>query len=132
MRFSASATIDMAALERVIERFPEMRSRYLGFTANKIKHLVKSQFLSGQEIMLHKDRDSRGRSMVNYAIARRGQRARLTSIPMNLFERGRMLRSGLREPGRYVITRKAPQTADKHLQSWAAEFERSVLQEVAE
>ncbi len=132
MRFSASANIDMAALERVIERFPEMRSRYLGFTANKIKHLVKSQFLSGQEIMLHKDRDSKGRSMVNYAIARRGQRARLTSIPMNLFERGRVLRSGQREPGRFVITRKAPQAAEVHLQAWAEEFERSILQELGE
>ena len=130
MRFSASAFVDLQALERVIERFPEMRSRYLGFTASKIKHLVKSQFLSGQEILLTKSQDARGRSMVNYRILRRGERARLTSIPMNLFERGRRLRSGEREQGKWVVTRKAPRSAQVHLDAWAKEFEAEVMEDL--
>ncbi len=130
MRFSAHAFVDLQALERVIERFPEMRSRYLGFTANKIKGLVKSQFLSGQEILLTKSQDTRGRSMVNYRIARRGEQARLTSIPMNLFERGRTLRSGESEKGKWVVTRKLPRQAQSLVQTWASEFESEVLGEL--
>lgn len=130
MRFSAHAFVDLEILERTVARFPEMRSRYLGFTATKLKRLMKSQFLSGQEILLSKDRDAMGRSMINYRIARRGERARLTSIPMNLFERGRMLRSGDREKGKWVVTRKVPRQAQSLVQGWATEFEREVFGEL--
>ncbi len=130
MKFSTHAFVDLDALERVIERFPEMRSRYLGFTATRIKELMKSQFLSGQEIMLTTDQDSLGRSMVNYRIARRGEQARLTSIPMNLFERGRMLRSGKRERGKWVVTRKTPQSAQTQVRQWATEFEKILLEDL--
>ena len=130
MRFSAHAFVDLEVLERTVARFPQMRSRYLGFTATKLKRLMKSQFLSGQEILLTKDRDAMGRSMIDYRIARRGQRARLTSIPMNLFERGRMLRSGQHEQGKWVVTRKVPQQAQSLVQGWATEFEREVFGEV--
>jgi hypothetical protein len=130
MRFSAHAFVDLDALERVVERFPEMRSRYLGFTADKLKDLMKSQFLSGQEIMLKTSRDSLGRSMVNYRIANRGEKARLTSIPMNLFERGRMLRSGKKERGKWVVTRKVPKAAQPYVANRAREFEKVVLQEL--
>lgn len=130
MRFSAHAFVDLEVLERTVERFPQMRSRYLGFTATKLKRLMKSQFLSGQEILLTKDRDAMGRSMIDYRIARRGERARLTSIPMNLFERGRTLRSGQREGGKWVLTRKVPEQARSLVQGWATEFEREVFGEV--
>lgn len=130
MRFSAHAFVDLEVLERTVARFPQMRSRYLGFTATKIKRLMKSQFLSGQEILLTKDRDSMGRSMIDYRLARRGERARLTSIPMNLFERGRTLRSGEREGGKWVLTRKVPEQARSLVQGWAVEFEREVFGEV--
>ena len=129
MRFSAHAFVDLEALERVVERFPEMRSRYLGFTATRIKALMKSQFLSGQEILLEKSQDSLGRSMVNYRISGRGEKARLTSIPMNLFERGRLLRSGRKERGKWVVTRKVPQEAQAQVHLWAREFEQEVLKE---
>jgi hypothetical protein len=107
-----------------------MRSRYLGFTADKLKDLMKSQFLSGQEIMLKTSRDPLGRSMVNYRIANRGEKARLTSIPMNLFERGRMLRSGKKERGKWVVTRKVPKAAQPYVTNWAREFEKVLLQEL--
>ena len=130
MRFSAHAFVDLEVLERTVERFPQMRSRYLGFTATKLKRLMKSQFLSGQEILLTKDHDAMGRSMIDYRIARRGERARHTSIPMNLFERGRTLRSGEREQGKWVLTRKVPRQAQSLVQGWANEFEREVFGEV--
>ena len=130
MRFSAHAFVDLEVLERTVARFPEFRSRYLGFTATKLKRLMKSQFLSGQEILLTKNRDAIGRSMIDYRLARRGERARLTSIPMNLFERGRTLRSGEREGGKWVLTRKVPEQARSLVQGWATEFEREVFGEV--
>ena len=130
MRFSAHAFVDLEVLERTVERFPQTRSRYLGFTATKLKRLMKSQFLSGQEILLTKDRDAMGRSMIDYRLARRGERARLTSIPMNLFERGRTLRSGQREGGKWVLTRKVPEQARSLVQGLATEFEREVFGEV--
>ena len=132
MKLEISSEIDLAPLERVIERFPEMRKRYIGFVSTKVKHMVKSEFLSGQELMLHKDRDTRGRSMVSYSYNRRGTKARLSSIPMNLFERGRRLRDGRKERGRYVITRKAPQRAQGLAQAWAVEFEKLVVEEMVE
>lgn len=130
MRFSAHAFVDLEALDRVIERFPEMRSRYLGFTATRIKTLMKSQFLSGQEILLTKSQDTLGRSMVNYRISNRGEKARLTSIPMNLFERGRLLRSGQKERGKWVVTRKVPKEAQVQVNSWAREFEQEILRDI--
>jgi hypothetical protein len=38
-----------------------------------------------------------GRPLVNYTVGLRKQEARITSFPANLFEEGRMLRSGKRQ-----------------------------------
>ncbi|MCF7945186.1 MAG: hypothetical protein K9L75_06605 [Spirochaetia bacterium] len=132
MRFHNRGKVDLAAFDRIIDQFPEIRSRFLGFTSTKIKRMVKSQFLSGQEIELTVDQDRLGRSMVNYGIGKRREKARLTSIPMNLFERGRKLRSEKKEPGHWVITRKAPRAAQAHVQAWANEFERLILKDYHE
>ena len=48
-------------------------------------------------------------------------------VPVNLFERGRGLRSGAREPGKYIITRKLKQAVSSGMAGYVSEFERRFL-----
>ena len=87
-------------------------------------------FLDGQSIKLRSNeeapQDDLGRFLVSSYASQKG--LELASYPMNLFEKGRGLRSGGRQPGMYVITRKLKSVVSSNLTVWINKFEQKTLQ----
>ena len=87
-------------------------------------------FLNGQEIKLRSNedapQDALGRFLVNSYASQKG--VQLSSYPVNLFEKGRGLRDGSREAGKYIITRKLKGVVSSNLTAWIAKFEAITLQ----
>ena len=120
----------LAELGRI---FPEISARALGFVGKQGKELLYNNFLRGQEIDLKKyPFDSKRRRTVAYSIGRGAKAVKISAYPMNLFERGRMLRSGRKEPGKRVIKGKFKALMDGNLASILSRFDRQVLQGMAD
>jgi hypothetical protein len=110
--------------------FPEVSAQLLGYIGSKGKPALKSQFLSGQEINLKAyPKDVKGHPTINYSIGKKAKYVRFTSYVLNLFERGRRLRSGRKERGHYVMTRKFKTYMLSNLDRFATEFDGKILQQ---
>ena len=118
-------------LNHLREMFPEMRARTLGYIGKEGKALLKKRFLSGvsgQGINLEQHpHDVLGRRTVSYSVGKKAKHALIASYPLNLFERGRKLRSGKKEKGKYIITRRFKQVMNNDLQKIVNEFDQMVL-----
>ena len=118
---------DFQAVNEMRKLFPELRASTMGYVGAKSRSLLKKQFLSGQEIDLKAyPRDSKGRRTTNYSIGKKAKYVRISSYPLNLFEKGRMLRSGRKEPGKKIITGKLKKAVMSQLQGWVNEFDQNV------
>jgi hypothetical protein len=109
---------------------PEVRARALGWVGAQGVRLLYSNFLQGQAIRLKSRRDKRGRRTVSYSVGKRAQQVSISSYPMNLFERGRLLRSGRREPGKHVILGRFKTLMNSSLQSIVDSFDDQHLQKI--
>jgi hypothetical protein len=107
---------------------PEVRARALGWVGARGTELLYNNFLSGQAIKLKSTRDKKGRRTVSYSVGRRAETVSISSYPMNLFEFGRLLRSGRRESGKHVITGKFRALMSSNLQSTVDAFDQKVLE----
>lgn len=91
--------------------FPEAQRELLGRLGYQGTGYLREDLLSGQELNV-KDMDSEiptdkaGHRMVRFAVNKRGTHVKIFAYPVNLFEKGRGLRSGKREAGRYILSRK--------------------------
>lgn len=108
--------------------FPEIRAQALGYIGKQGKKALKQKFLSGQEIYLDEDFDESGRRTISYSIGKDAKYVKISSYPMNLFERGRRLRSGAKEPGKRVVTRKLKQLMMSNISRLTNEFDNKYLQ----
>lgn len=109
--------------------FPVFRAQTMGYVGMRGRDILVRQFLSGQEIDLRVyPRDKIGRRTASYSVGKRAAQVSIASYPMNFFEHGRNLRSGKREPGKKVITRKLKSAMASQLQSILSEFDRTILQ----
>jgi len=104
------------------------RARTLGAVGKAGRVILKERFLMGQAIKLNDDRDSKGRMLTSYSVGKDAQFVKITSYPMNLFERGRMLRSGKREPGKKVFNPKLKNIMSSEMQGIVNRFDSSFLQ----
>jgi hypothetical protein len=109
---------------------PEVRARALGWVGSRAASLLYSSFLQGQAIRLTKKKDSKGRRTYGYSIGRRAGWVKISAYPMNLFERGRMLRSGRRESGKNVIEGRFKTMMDTRLQGIINQFDSKHLKEI--
>jgi len=93
-------------MNRLRDMFPELQAQTLGFVGAESKKILKEKFLSGQDINLKKDKkDKKGRRTFSYSVGKGAKSVTIASYVLNLFERGRMLRSGEREAGKKVYPR---------------------------
>lgn len=121
-RIILDASIDKAdflAFRKIADIFPEIRAEMLGYVGNEGKKLLFNTFFSGAGAELHYKNsmmlDRKGRRTVGYSIAKRAEAVKISSYPANLFEKGRKLRSGRQEPGKFIITRKFKTVMDSAL-----------------
>ena len=109
--------------------FPEVSAQLMGYIGSKGKPLLKTQFLSGQEINLKAyPKDVLGHPTISYSIGKKAKYVRFSSYVLNLFERGRTLRSGRKEKGHYVMTRKFKTFMLSNLDRFGNEFDSKILQ----
>ena len=121
---------DFLAFRELANQFPQLRARLMGYVGKSGKDRLYNNFLKGQAIDLRVyPEDSKGRRTVNYSVGRNANAVSISSYPMNLFERGRMLRSGRKEPGKKVIKGSFKQMMNSQLQGILQDFDRTILQQ---
>lgn len=103
---------------------PELNARFLAAIGAKAKGILRKKYLSGQKLDLTAyPTDKLGRRTITYSVRKGRGDVRIYSYPVNLFEKGRRLRSGARESGKYIITKHLKADVDMFL----PEFVRSVF-----
>ncbi len=115
-------------MRKLVEIFPQVRAQLLGYVGNEGKTNLKTKLLSGQSLNLRKyPEDKRGRRTVGYSINRRADMVSISSYPVNLFERGRRLRGGKKEPARNIIRGRLKGIMQSDLQRILNEFDNKFL-----
>jgi len=119
---------DFMFMDKLRKMFPEIRAQAMGYVGSEGKKRLKNRFLSGQEIDLKQyPKDIKGRRTISYSIGRNANYVKISSYPLNLFERGRTLRSGKREKGKRVITGKFKRLMMSDLRSIVNQFDTKIL-----
>ena len=122
IKFNFEPLVKMARL------YPEISGRLLSLIGARSRILLKEKFLSGQEINLNKfPTDKMGRYTITSDVNRGRTQVKIYSYPVNLFERGRVLRSGDKEAGKYIITRKLKQAVMSRLATYSREAEKEII-----
>ena len=115
-------------MRRLVEMFPQIRAQMLGYVGKEGKDILKTRLLSGQSLDLRKyPYDKSGRRTVGYSINRRADMVSISSYPVNLFERGRRLRGGKKEPARNIIRGRLKGIMQSDLQRILNEFDNKFL-----
>ncbi len=119
-----------ANFNRLVKAWPDL-TFHLYRTIGKFGRLsLRYKFLAGQELTLRdkskNPTDDLGRWLVSSYVFK--QSVNIASYPVNLFEKGRGLRDGSREPGKYIITRKLKTVVNNDLGKWVKSFELRELQ----
>ena len=125
------ATVDFnfSPIQKLIRVFPSINGKLLAFIGKRARVMLKEKFLSGQELNLHVfPRDKAGRPTITSDVNKKRTFTKIYSFPVNLFERGRRLRSGEKEPGKFIITRKLKQAVMAKTGSYISEFETRIFQ----
>ena len=123
------ATFDYSPIQELVKQFPSLGGRYLALVGKRSRVLLKEQLLSGQEITLNAyPTDARGRNTITSDVNKKRNQVKIYSYPANLFERGRMLRSGKKERGKYIITKKLKGLVEPKIPNYITEFENRILE----
>ena len=102
--FSDTLTPEIQRFARI---FPDLNRSFLGRLGSRAAGYLRNDLLSGQALNLKRDElDAKGHRMVTYGVNRRKTNVRIYAYPANLFEKGRTLRDGSRESGRYIVTKQ--------------------------
>ena len=116
-------------MAKLRQMFPELRAQTLGYIGSEGKKRLKRRLLSGQEIDLRAyPYDRKGRRTISYSVGRGAKSVKIASFPVNLFEGGRKLRSGIKEPGKKIIGTKFKQIMMSDLQNIANQADAKLIQ----
>ena len=116
-------------LQQLARQFPEFNGRFLALIGSRARRILKEDYLSGQELTYKSfGRSKSGQHLITTDVNKRRTFTKIYSFPLNLFERGRTLRSGRREAGKFILTRKLKQDILSRTGSYVSEFERRILQ----
>ncbi len=98
---------DLGAFNGFVKRFPELKSEILSYIGNQARGDLVDNFLSGQEIQLRAfPFDSARKQTTKSRVMRNRKTIVVTSYPVNLFEKGRMLRDGSFEEPKNIFSSK--------------------------
>jgi hypothetical protein len=111
--------------------FWQFRRQTLSYVGFRAKRILKREFLSGQELDLKAyPRDKAGKRTVRYRAVPLRNYVEIASYPANLFEKGRMLRSGWMEKGKHIIKRKFKSRMKGQVDSIIADYDHMYLQKL--
>lgn len=110
---------DTRGLQEFVKASPYIQVHLLTIIAKRGREIMRDELLSGQALNLKRQtKDKAGRHMIS---GRPGRNFSITwkSYPVNLFERGRKLRDGSKEPGRRIIGERFRSIMQNRLQNLA-------------
>jgi hypothetical protein len=121
-------SFNLKPLADMARQFPSFGGRLLAFFGSKARTLLKEEYLSGQEINLNKfPRDAMGRYTITSDVNRARTSVKIYSYPVNLFEKGRRLRNGRKEPPKRIIGTKLKQAVASRSSTYVSDFENRIL-----
>ncbi len=101
-----NVSVDMKDFYALVKTFPDLRMAFLAHVSKQGREMLRFDLLSGQALKLKSNiKDKRGRYLVSGRVGKRST-VTFSSYPTNLFERGRTLRDGKKEPGQHIIKRQ--------------------------
>lgn len=116
-------------LRKLARAFPEFNGRFLALIGSRARRILKEEYLSGQELTYKSfGRAKDGKHLITSDVNKKRTFTKIYSFPLNLFEKGRGLRSGRREAGKFILTRKLKQDILSRSGQYVNEFERRILQ----
>lgn len=131
--FKAEINFNMQSLQSLIKQFPELAGRFLSLVGSRGRTLLKEQYLSGQELELRAfPKDKAGRYTITSNVNKKRDATTIRSYPLNLFEKGRLLRSGETEPGHFILTVKLRNLMMSGMPAYIKYFETAILSDVLE
>jgi len=126
----------MKELFTLISQFKGIGGRVLKYIGKSAMVEFYEQLLRGQKLKLvnftrvgnsgfyaRKD----GRKLINNKLNRKYTQVRITSIIANLFEEGRLLRSGRKEKGKYLLTDELKKIVNSKLEGWASDVSDQII-----
>lgn len=128
---SLHVTAKSEQFENLVRNFSGLKVGYLSRIAEKGRLTLKGMLIGGNGLINLEQYpvSSGGKRTIKASVLVRSSRVKFTSFPVNLFENGRLLRSGKKEAPKKIITGKFKSIAESRLQSWSDYAERIVLQE---
>ena len=129
--FTLQVHANSANFENMVRNFGGLKVGYLSRIAEKGRLTLKGMLIGGNGLINLEQYpvSSGGKRTIKASVLVRSSRIKFSSFPVNLFENGRMLRSGKKEAPKKIITGKFRSIAESRLQSWSDYAERIVLQE---
>jgi hypothetical protein len=115
-------------ISKLAELFPEFKASIMGYVGHEAKLRLKKLMISSDLNFKTLEQDIAMREIVSYNIGKYANFVKISSYPLNLFEKGRMLRSGRKEPGRKIITGKLKSLMESDMQSILNKFDKKILQ----
>jgi hypothetical protein len=96
-------TSDFGKLAFLADKFPDIHVGVLSSVAAFGRNMLRNDFLEGQELKYHVgQQDKMGRNVITGKVIK-GMKVVIRSYPLNLFERGRRLRSGKKEAPKRIL-----------------------------
>jgi len=128
---SIQVQTESSSFSDMVKNFSGLKVGYLSRIAEKGRLTLKGMLIGGNGMINLKQypKSSGGKRTVSATVLSRSSMVKFSSFPVNLFENGRMLRSGKREAPKKIITGKFKSIAESRLQNWSDYAERVVLQE---
>ncbi len=125
---SLDVSTNVRELNSLIRQFPSLSAGVFSYIGKQGRLTLKGRLLSGQELNLKKfPVDKAGRHTISSHVIRGVKGVVWTSYPLNLFEKGRILRSGRKEPGRKILTGKLKTLVASELQKWGDDAKQKIF-----
>lgn len=125
----ADIQFNFEGIQKLAIIYPEINGRLLALIGSRARTTLKEDFLSGQELTYKSfGRDKRNRPLITSDVNKKRTETKIYSYPANLFEKGRLLRSGRKEAGKFIITRKLKQSVMSKMSTYVSEFENKILE----
>jgi len=111
--------------------YPELSARMLGRIGRRGKQLLFDNFLSGQELKYKNSNMKAGKKRtVKYTVGKRATEVKITSFPLNFFERGREYETW-KDPARNILKKKFKSFLNGKISGIVKEFDKEIAQEMA-
>jgi len=116
-------------LYSLVNKWGGLKANFMSNIGKQARLTLKRQLLSGQTITLHKDMNKLGKYNIRSRVGRGANSVSISSPPINLFERGRTLRSGQKEAGKRIITSKLKTLVDANMGAYISKAEKDIERE---